>query len=150
MELTIDFTAGFLVFMTTLSLCLSWLITSLGIPAPTILEPRAYAYPAQLTVYRDDGELVVDCVESLVVEVIVMCFENDDSYTVIKGRTPPRLKLHDFVVAFAGSCIKAYGSPPPNPQGYVTPHGFLFKAYIENGRIVALMPVEVGRFCAWS
>ncbi|RLF17076.1 MAG: hypothetical protein DRZ82_10165, partial [Thermoprotei archaeon] len=49
MELTIDFTAGFLIFITALSLCSSSLMTSLGIPAPAILEPRAYAYSIHLT-----------------------------------------------------------------------------------------------------
>lgn len=156
MELTIDFTAGFLIFITALSLCLTWLIPSLGTPAPSIIEPRAYAYPIHLTIYRDSDQLVVDCIEGLVVEVTVVCFDSDGSYMVVKGRTPLRLKLHNFVVAFAGSCVRAYGSPPSNLRGYVTPHGFYLKpvetpyAYIEDGRIVALMPVEVGRFCAWS
>jgi len=152
MELTVDFTAGFLIFIIALSLCLGWLISSLGIPAPTIFEPRVYVYPIHLTIYRDGSQLVVDSVEGLVVEIVVVCFDSDGSYTIIRGRTPLRLKLYDFVIAFAGSCIRAYGSPPPNLRGYVTPHGFYSKlaetpyAYVENGKVVALMPIETGRF----
>ena len=152
MELTIDFTAGFLIFITTLSLCLSWLMTSLGIPAPTILEPKAYAYPIHLTIYRDNGQLIVDSVEGLVVEVVVVYFENDGSYIITRSHTPLRLKLRDFVVAFAGSCIRAYGSPPLNLRGHVTSHGLCSKslerpyAYVRNGRITAFIPTEVGHF----
>ena len=152
MELSIDFIASFTIFITALSLCLSRLIISLGIPAPAVIEPRAYAYPTHLTIYRDGNRLVVDCVEGLVVKVIVVCFENDSSYVIIKGRTPLRLRLYDFVVAFAGSCAKAYGNPPPNLRGYATPHGVYSKpietpyAYIKNGRIVIIMPTEKDRF----
>ncbi|RLF21355.1 MAG: hypothetical protein DRN15_11350 [Thermoprotei archaeon] len=152
MELTIDFTAGFLIFITALSLCLTWLISSLGNPAPVAIEPRAYAYSIHLTIYRDGEQLVIDCVEGLVVESIVVCFEGDGSYVIVKGRTPLSLGLYDFIVVFAGSCVKAYGSPPPNLRGYVTPHGVYSKpvetpyAYVENKRVIAIVPVEVGRF----
>ena len=152
MELTIDFTAGFLIFITTLSLCLSWLITSLGIPAPAAIEPRAYAYPIHLTIYREGEQLVIDPVEGLIVEVIAVCFDSDGSYIVVKGRTPLRLRLYDFVVAFVSSCIKVYGSPLPNLRGYITSHGVYSKpvetpyAYIEGKRVVAIAPAEKGRF----
>ena len=152
MELTVDFTAGFLVFITALSLCLSWLITSLGLPAPSAIEPRAYAYPIHLTIYRDGEQLVVDCVEGLGVEVIVVCFEGDGSYVIVKGRTPLRLGLHDFIIAFSGSCVKPYGNSPSNLRGYITPHGVYSKpveapyAHIEDGKVVAIVPDEGGRF----
>ena len=111
MDLTVDFIVGFLIFTTTLSLCLSW-IMSTSIPAPLgMISPRAYEYPVHLVEYRDGDNLIVDCSEGLVVYVTVVCFTKD-SYSIIRGRTPLRLPLYSFIVVFSGSCVRTYGTPP--------------------------------------
>ena len=111
MDLTVDFIVGFLIFTTTLSLGLSW-IMSTSIPTPLgMISPRAYEYPVHLVEYRDGDNLIVDCSEGLVVYVTVVCF-TEDSYSIIRGRTPLRLPLYSFIVVFSGSCVRTYGTPP--------------------------------------
>jgi len=150
MDLTVDFIVGFLIFTTTLSLGLSW-IMSTSIPTPLgMISPRAYEYPVHLVEYRDGDNLIVDCSEGLVVYVTVVCF-TEDSYSIIRGRTPLRLPLYSFIVAFSGSCVRTYGTPP-NLRAYITPYGIYTAphttpyVYIKNGKIHEIKPLETGKF----
>jgi len=153
MDLTVDFIVGFLIFTITLSICLSWIIST-SIPAPLgMVSPRAYEYPVHLVVYRDGDNLVIDSSEGLVVYVTVVCF-TEDSYSIVRGRTPLRLSLYSFIVAFSGSCVRTYGTPP-NLRAYITPYGVYTTpnmelttpyVYIKNGKIHEIKPLETGKF----
>ncbi|MCS7385135.1 MAG: hypothetical protein NDF55_00150 [archaeon GB-1867-005] len=153
MELTLDFLTGFLVFSSALVLSMWILSSSLGHPQPLApIEPKTYAYPVHLTIYREGKYLAVDCVEKLTVRVTVMCFNGDGSCNIVTGYTPLKVDYYQFIVAFSGSSVKFYGEPPGNIKGYITSHGVYSKpvehpyVHVDGGLVVEVNPVELGKF----
>ena len=149
MEFTLEFVLAFTLFSLALATGLYWIALE-SLPQPNQLAPRAYSYPVHLTVYREGDELVVSSVEGFTVAISVVCFNPDGSYRVYSGETEFRLPVYSFVVAFSGSCIEYWGTPP-RVSGYVTSNGFYPERpdppYLRlvGGSIVEIRPEEWGR-----
>ena len=148
MELTIDYLVGF-TFLTII-LVLSWyLITTNLVSQPImVFKPRVYEYPIHLIISRDGNSLIVTCKEGIIVKVTIVAFKGNE-FVIVKGNTPLRLSLYDFIVAFSGFSIAYYGNPP-QIRAYITPYGVYGSPVsppyvrIDNGRIVEVNPSEHG------
>ena len=149
MEFTFEFVLAFTLFSLALATGFYWIALE-SLPQPHQLNPRAFSYPVHLTVYREGDELVVDSVEGFTVAISIVCFNPDGSYRVYSGETEIRLPVYSFVIAFSGSCIEYWGTPP-RVSGYVAPHGFYPERpdppYLRlvGGSIVEIRPEEWGR-----